>query len=252
MNCGRYSSFSIAERLASHGVVVVAPDHAGPGPYLDGALGEQLSPAQLDTRVADVTAVLDAALDGDLFAGRTELEGMTIDPDRIGMMGHSFGSVTTGVVAQNDDRISAAVGLAAPMANPLFPGVEMADIHVPVFLVLAEEDNSIMEVGNRFIRENFEDANSPVWRVDWKDTGHWSVSDLVGINDAFSAGCGEGVRHSEGREGETFTYREPRYVRGATSSMVAVFFLATLDEHHDATLILGDLSTLFGEFVYSR
>ena len=33
MNCGRYSSFSLAERFASHGMIVFSVDHAGKLPF---------------------------------------------------------------------------------------------------------------------------------------------------------------------------------------------------------------------------
>ena len=131
---------------------------------------------------------------------------IAIDPERIGVYGHSFGAVTAGKAALSDPRIRAVAGLAAPLANPLFPGVEMKDISVPVLLVLAEEDNSILEFGNDFIRQGFEAANTPAWLVSIADAGHWSISDVCGLTSAFSAGCGEGIRHSKGNEGQSFTY----------------------------------------------
>jgi predicted dienelactone hydrolase len=38
-SCGRYASFSLAERLASHGMIVVSADHAGALPFAEEAAG---------------------------------------------------------------------------------------------------------------------------------------------------------------------------------------------------------------------
>ena len=71
------------------------------------------------------------------------------DLTHVGVLGHSFGAVTAGRVAQLDTRFSAAAALCAPMENPLTPGVTLADIHVPLMFVVAIEDNSITEFGKR-------------------------------------------------------------------------------------------------------
>ncbi len=196
-NCGRYSSFSLAERLASHGIIVLSVDHAGPLPFLPMAVGERLSPSQLDTRVQDLQFIMDSALNGELFLGSDLLKNMLIDPEGIGVFGHSFGSVTAAFFARQETKVQAVDGLAAPMQNPLFPGFSMTDLNIPTFLLLAEEDNSIGEVGNRLIRSNFEQASSPIWKLDIADSGHWSFSDLCGLSEAFSPGCGRGIRHSD-------------------------------------------------------
>jgi predicted dienelactone hydrolase len=238
INCGRYASFSLAERLASHGMIVLAADHAGPLPFAEGAVGEPLESEQLDVRAADVSALIDAAVGGALFALSGVLAGLTVDPDRIGAYGHSFGSVTTGRATQDDVRIRAAAGLAAPMASLFFPSVAMADITVPLLFVLAEEDNSIMEIGNDFLRDNVADANPPVWQVDIADAGHWSVSDICGLTDAFDAGCGAGERHSEGRVGEAFDFLPPAEARAIVQRYVTTFMLAYVADNEAAIALL--------------
>ncbi len=252
LNCGRYSNFSVAERLASHGFIVVAPDHAGARPFVDGSPGETLSPAQLTARVADMGAVLDAALDGTLFDGVDALDTLEADADAVGVMGHSFGSATAGFVAHDDARVSAAAGLAAPMANPLFRGATMPGIEVPVMLVIAEEDNSVGEAGNAQMRTNYDDANAPAWRVDLEDAGHWSVSDVAGLTDAFMPGCGRGERHSEGRVGEAFEYLPAARGVELTARHVTTFFLAHLTDHARAKDTLAALPAEDGVEVSSK
>jgi dienelactone hydrolase len=233
-NCGRYSAFSLSERLASHGMIVMSVDHAGELPFVEGAIGETLSTAQLEVRVGDIRRLIGLALDGTLFAETELLRGLLVDSDKIGVFGHSFGSVTAGRVAQEDPRIRAVAGLAAPMENVLLPGVNMAEINTPLLFVLAEEDNSIYEFGNNFLRSNYDEANPPVWRVDIADAGHWSLSDLCGLTSTFSAGCGSGTRHSVGREGEAFDFIPVTRGIELTQRYLTAFFLAHLDDREDA------------------
>jgi len=215
--CTRFSSFTLAQRLASHGIIVVAPDHAGNTLFDDVPL--DLSTETLELRRADGVRALDALMTG-------ELGMVDLNADAIGAVGHSFGSVTAGLLAQTDPRIAAAMGIAAPMENPLLPGVDIARLAVPLMLVVAEEDNSISEVGNVLIRSNYDDAIGPIWKAEVEDAGHWSFSDLCGLVEEFAPGCGEGERQTE--PGEAFVYLEPAQGREISATLAAAFFLQTL------------------------
>ena len=130
-NCIRFSAMSIAERLASHGFVVVAPDHTGntmfdPLPTLD--------PTFLAVRAGDIRFVLDQVLDPNASAVPASLRGR-LDASRVGMLGHSFGGVTTGLVVQDDPRPKAGLSIAAPMENPLLAGVDLATIQKPLSFI---------------------------------------------------------------------------------------------------------------------
>jgi predicted dienelactone hydrolase len=222
--CTRFSSFTVAERLASHGFRVAAVEHtdntlwdwaAGTGVPLDADF--------LPVRAGDVRFAID------LLAG----------DGPVGVFGHSFGSVTAGRVAQDDDRVGAVLGIAAPMENPLLPGVAIAEIDVPVGFLVAVEDNSITELGNTFLRDNFTAAAGPAWKVEVPDAGHWSFSDLVGL-EPFPAGCGDGVRQTNG---DAFTYLAPETGREVAAAYVTAFFRATLqgDAGAEAYLTSGRL-----------
>lgn len=80
-------AYPYAERMASHGWIVIAPNHVG-----NTALGEELPTAELLVkRVTDISALLDAATSGfgdDALSGRVDLE-------RVFLFGHSFGAYTT-------------------------------------------------------------------------------------------------------------------------------------------------------------
>lgn len=225
--CARFSTFSIAERLASHGFVVAAADHAG-GSLWENLAGikTDLSPEFLDVRAADMRALLDEALYAKAASWPAELRGK-LDTERVGAYGHSFGGATVGLVLNQDARVKAGLALAVPLANPIFPQVAMAKIAVPVFFLLAVEDNSITEVGNDFIRDNFEAATTPAWKAEVKDAGHFSFADTCGVPAGFDAGCTHEDRQTF--PGESFTYIEPALGRTIAQAYTLAFFEATLN-----------------------
>lgn len=219
--CTRWSAHAVIERLVSHGFIVVSADHEGDTLYdfLDGVASE-LTTALVDVREADVRALLDAVLAGDILP-----DGVTAVPSQVGVLGHSIGSVTAGRVAQNDARIAAVVGMAAPMENVLIGEVLMENITIPVGLLEATEDNSVGEPGNVFIRENFSKASTPAYKLAIVDAGHWSVTNIAGLTEGFGPGCGEDMRQTNN---EPFTYVPVTEANGYTASFVTAFFAAHL------------------------
>ncbi|MBA3546033.1 MAG: dienelactone hydrolase family protein [Nannocystis sp.] len=235
-SCTRFSSFSIAEHLASHGFVVAAPDHAGNTLFDElagnsAALGEDF----LKIRRADLGAVLDAMLDPQSPVVPASLRGQS-DPARVGAFGHSFGAATVGRLAQEDPRMRAAMPIAAPIENPFFPGNKVTDIHVPLLSILAEEDNSIGALGNNLIAQNFKSANPPIRLVRVRDAGHWNFSDICGLTEALAPGCGEGVRQTAANE--AFTYLDIDIGRGIARAYAVAFFDRYLRDAPDAAAYL--------------
>ncbi|MBL0196580.1 MAG: dienelactone hydrolase family protein [Myxococcales bacterium] len=222
--CMRYSAAQSMERLASHGVAVVAPDHAG-GTLFDVLKGvrSNIDAASLALRVGDVRFALDAVLDANNPAVPEALRGR-LDPARVGVMGHSFGAVTTGAVLAQDPRPLAAFAIAAPI--DALGGLKVAELKKPVFYLLAQEDNSIGEIGNNLLRNNFGAMTAPSWLVEVADAGHWSFSDVCGLHPSFRAGCGRA-----GRQTDTdleLNYLENDGARALAASYAAAFFRAHL------------------------
>jgi dienelactone hydrolase len=235
--CARFSEAVVAERLASQGFAVIAPNHVGNTLYDHGGT---VNEEWLDLRVGDIAAVLDAALDPTSTEIPESLRGR-FDKTKVGMFGHSFGAITTSKVVATDARVKAAFLMAAPMK--VLTNVDPSTVKKPIGFLLAQEDNSILEIGNGLIRDDFDHANAPSWLIEVADAGHWSFSDIAGLEPkgqtngqgSFMAGCGSGKRGSDGHEGEDFTYIDNETAREIAASRVAGFFRNAL---------LGDTSGL--------
>lgn len=238
--CTWSSLGTVARRLASHGVLVAAVSHEG-NTFYD-AMAETNLPLNTDTLAVRVDQV-DALLDG--------LSGLAdVDLDRIATVGHSFGAVTTGMVAQRPGAVRGSVFLGAPADNPLLRGVDAAALTAPNVWLLLEEDNSIGAAGNTLIEDNAERAPGPGRLVRMPDGGHWSVSDIAGITDAFMPGCGDDERQDGSRE--TFSYPDPSGARQATAGLVAAAVLPWLLDGDTEVGLVDELDGWSGLVVETR
>ena len=219
--CTRFSAALTAERLASHGIAVLAVDHAG-NTLMEAQSGSSapLSSAFLQVRARDIRFALDVILDPAHPQLPVALRGHS-DGQRVGVCGHSFGAVTAGLVAQTDARVRAAWFVAAPVQNPLLAGVDVAQIKVPAGFLLAREDNSITALGNALILDNFAKIPGPAWLVEVADAGHWSFSELAGLVPEFAAGCGPGERQTDGTP---FVYLDNLLARQIAARAISAFF----------------------------
>jgi dienelactone hydrolase len=207
----RFAQFSVAEELARHGFVVAAPDHAQMTLYdrtddlmsadiLGTALRFRLDALVL--RAQDIESVLDVMLDPAAQAIPAGLRGK-IDRSRVGAFGHSMGSMTTGVVAQRDTRVSAAAYMAFPPARTsellnLLDQPAIETFRVPALFMLNQEDASLGAVdGDEVLRAQFKAHRPLSYLVEVRDTGHWSFADDCGLIPDFADGCGRGTRTAE-------------------------------------------------------
>jgi dienelactone hydrolase len=224
-HCTRFAMSTIAERLASHGFVVVAPDHQG-NTYFDGLAGSTIGVDEtyLLVRVGDLKKLLDVVLDDTAMEVPAKLRGR-FDADKVGVFGHSYGSATTGRFLATDARPKAGFGVAAPWESIPFK-TKMADVHVPAFFLLAQEDNSISIIGNNILRDNFQHGNPPLWLAEVADAGHLSFSDIDGLDTGFMAGCGRAPRMTD--PDVDVNYIDPASARGIAASYVTSFFAGQL------------------------
>lgn len=184
------------DHLASHGYIVVSPDHTGNSAVtvVDGklVLGKptfrQASAKHrpLDLRfLIDTMTRLNAGADS-RFTGRIAL-------DQIGAAGHSFGGFTVGMAINDEPRIKAIV----PM-SPVFG--ERKNFSTPVLVLLGTEDATIGVKGNDKAREYFRQSTGPRALVEILNGGHYSFSDMFQVRPDFGDGVGSGKRIT--REGE--------------------------------------------------
>ncbi len=219
----RFQNTFQVERLASHGFVVIAPDHTG-NTLLD--LGADPQSAQ--NRPLDITFLFDsmtaaAAVPGGPFAGWID----TRVP--FGVTGHSFGSFTSLAVASVDRRVGAAVPMAAP--GPVAP-----EYTAPTLLMLAGEDKTIGQGLNQAIREVYDVLPGPRFLVEIPDAGHYSftIACLTGTGLGDEDGCGEGRRFGTG---EPFAFTPSEQVWAATNAYsVALFgrYLKGIESYDEA------------------
>ncbi|MDP1828861.1 MAG: dienelactone hydrolase family protein [Archangium sp.] len=214
--CFRFSMHSLAERLASHGFVVAAPDH------LDNTRFDATAPltnAFLAVRAEDLSSVLDLLLDPTASAVPGVVRGQ-LDPSRVGVVGHSFGAVTAGRLVELDPRPRGAFLIAAPVDSPFLNSGSITRVTTPMSWLLALEDNSISYLGNGFIRDNFARAPKPAWLIEVSEAGHWTFSDIAGLGGDYLPGCGEGRRDPDGG---VFTYLENDVGRRIAQRYVAAW-----------------------------
>ncbi len=123
-NWPAYEAIHVA--LADHGFIVLAFDFTGHGRSDGSTFGVW------DARVDDATAALDFLLDGSPVAA-------CVDAARIGLVGHSMGSITALELAARDSRIAAVVANA-----PVFHGAAgFPALAVPVMLQTGDHDGPI-------------------------------------------------------------------------------------------------------------
>ncbi len=228
----RFSMHTLAERLASHGFVVAAPDHVDNTRFDAGAA---LGNAFLAVRADDISRVLDVLLDANAGEVPAVLRGH-LDALRVGMVGHSFGAVTTGKVVELDARVRGGFLIAAPVDSPFLNAGSISHVTRPLSYLLALEDNSISYLGNGFIRDNFAKGPKPSWLIEVQEAGHWSFSDIAGLGGAYLPGCGAGMRDPDGG---TFTYLDNDLARTIAERAVSAWAAQLLRDEAGASVELS-------------
>jgi len=162
--------------LASYGFVVAAPPH--PGNVLSPTCESQ---AALDdafvNRPADISFVIDSLLALNQTPASFLYDGL--DPTRIGVMGHSFGGLTTLRVSALDPRVIAGLALA-PAIEPPWGGrtvdEEIASIDIPMMLQGGNLDT--LTPFEQTSQRAYDLLGPPRYLVEILHTGHFGFSDL--------------------------------------------------------------------------
>lgn len=177
---------SLIEELASHGYIVVAPDHTydcNLTVFPNGDIADYRSEItgfpdsvkirrqQLNTRVADIKFILDQmSTTGQLAA--------QIDFNQIGVLGHSYGGATVIQSAYEDNRIKAVLTLDSWM-NPLPDYVLNNGIKQP-FLYLGRPswDDSDYPTSPELLEKFMGNLDSNSFRFILKNSRHLDFTDV--------------------------------------------------------------------------
>ena len=179
----RWVAAYFTEVLASHGFVVVAADHGG-NTAVDGFLKTQTARDQTAVnRVGDVRFVVDQMLamnaeDGGPFLG-------SIDEEKIGISGHSFGGFTA---------IAARTGFSNSLGTvPPDPRIKAVALMAPATELLDEDRLKALDVptltitGTKDITTSIDDNVERLWelgmarpfyRIDLQDAAHQTFTDV--------------------------------------------------------------------------
>lgn len=179
----RFQSFFFAAHLASHGYVVVTPDHHG-NTFVD-LLAGITDPDVAANRPRDLSFLLDRLFAfngeaGNVFAG-------AIDTARVGASGHSFGGFTVFALAGGagrpgsftDPRIRAILpqAPAAPFAPAFF-----ATITIPTLIVGGSIDETTpFESQQHAPYDALPSGASVVALAELTDAGHFTFSDYCEV-----------------------------------------------------------------------
>jgi predicted dienelactone hydrolase len=175
-------SFGLMEALASHGFIVVSPEHTG---------NAQSSPTDTfdeaaANRVPDVSFLIDT-----MFGRNQDPQDafyQRIDESAVGVVGHSFGGMTAVGMAAGwagapaDTRVMAIAPISAvidgelqsddrPSPNAGFTREQLESITVPVMLMGGTEDTNVPIGNNAIAFEQMVNA-SPVYKVDIIGANH--------------------------------------------------------------------------------
>lgn len=177
--------------LASHGFVVAAPPH--PGNTLNDCFPCREQAGLLDSflnRPDDVRFVLDS-----LLALNDDAESIfheALDPERLGISGHSFGGLVTMQLAQKDSPFSAALAMAPPggsLANLTI------DVAIPTLIMGGRLDRATPAEQ----QEDYFDAidGVPHFLLLFPQGGHLSFGDVC---VPALGGCEEGLSQERAHE----------------------------------------------------
>ncbi len=184
------------EHMASHGYIVVAPDHTGNCgvTLIDGQLvsfddsKEGREKSRID-RPKDLSFLIDK-MDQFNKGGDSRFRGK-LDLEHIGVAGHSFGGFTSVWMADSDPRVKAI----APMAGV---AETCQNVTLPAMALIATEDDTLGLERTEAIRKFYDARTGPAYAVEFKNAGHYSFTEMYQLNPTFGDGVGKGKRLASG------------------------------------------------------
>ena len=219
----RIAHMSLGEYLASHGYIVVVPDHIGNAVFV--TLPKRLviynpilMPFSFVDRMQDFWFLIDHLT----ALNQNDPEGFftgMVDVENIGVAGHSYGAVTATEGTIFDERIDAAVEMAAFMVPIWREGFDAS-----FMFMMGVEDKTMGDYNPAVRLIDFPLSPTPKFMISIDDGGHYTFTDacvliptLMGNGD----GCGEGTRRFTG---ESFEYLDYDTSMAIVNTYVTAFF----------------------------
>ena len=176
----RFQSVFQTPQIASHGYIVVAPDHIGNtlwelirDDWSVGATG-----AAVAVRPDDIRFLIDQMErendDPDSF-----LYG-TVDLENIAAMGHSFGAVTSEIVGYLDDRVDIVISQAPVGGMCVLSGCTLSEYPKPMMIMGGTLDSTLQYEENML--EPYMEFGKPKVMVTILKGGHFTFSDICLLN----------------------------------------------------------------------
>jgi dienelactone hydrolase len=207
------------EHMASHGYIVMAPDHTGncAATFVDGALtifndSKEGRAQSASDRPKDLSFLIDSM--DRMHKGNDSRFLGRVDMTRIGAAGHSFGGYTCTWLVSQDPRIKAI----APMAGV---AEERGNYDCPVLLFIATEDDTLGPERVELIRKYYADSKGPRYSVEFTNAGHYSFTEMYQLQPDFGDGVGQGKRIATG---EPMAYCTMEMVYPLVNGYSAAFF----------------------------
>lgn len=175
----RVQSIFLTNHLASHGYVVVSPDHIGNTAFdflREGGVDRVFE--SLIDRPNDIEHLIDLFTSApDSSTGEWAAQ---IDPEAIGLSGHSLGGTTVLAVAARDLRVKAVVPMAPSILGMLGLGEVPAQVESAVMVLAGEADRTIPLEDD--IAPGFELFRPPKYLLTIQQAGHFSFSNLCELD----------------------------------------------------------------------
>ena len=178
----RWQSVFYTPHLASHGYVVVAPDHDENTIWnilVDG-LDEDSLMASMWKRPDDVRFVTDTVLGYGKDPGHP-LHG-ALDPERIGVTGHSLGGITAMGVPCRDARFKATVLHSPQPLAGWAVGACQGDYPVPSLTLGGTRDETLAYCGQYCGYRDLLQGPQPAYLAEIIDGGHFTFSDICRLD----------------------------------------------------------------------
>ncbi len=266
----RLQSIFLSERLASHGYVVIAPDHTGNtlGDYFGG--DPDLAQSAID-RPQDLSLMIDT------FVERTEetlpqLAGL-LDADRIGASGHSFGGYTCLAVggaeldidagreycAENPDefacalledfspdqhslsfhdpRVKVCVALA-PGGYQIVGEEGMSQVSIPSLIMAGDADETTpLELEQEPM---YTALGAPAWLAVIAGAGHFTFTDICVLVERYGIEAFEAVGANVLTDGCHEENIDLEVAHDIMMTLSTAFFQAELEDRDEAMSFIAD------------